>query len=286
MQRLSVLVLALLGLAALAAPAEARSFRVNQIPNNTFGCALCHVSPGGGGMRTSFGEDVLANLNGDDADWSALFDIDSDGDGFTNGEELGDPEGMWSIGDPNPAAEITSHPGQADDTPEPPEPVDTDGDGVNDDEDNCPEVDNPDQADSNGDGVGDACEHLPSDHDEDNVNDEIDNCPEVANPVQEDSDGDGIGDACDDEANNGNNAVNNNVNNNAGNNSAGNNSTGNNSTGNNSAGNNNANNGAGGGDSSSSDDDGCSVTPGQKSASSLFLALGALGLWMVRRRRA
>ncbi len=34
---------------------------------------------------------------------------------------------------------------------------DTDGDGVPDDDDNCPLVPNADQADSNNDGVGDAC---------------------------------------------------------------------------------------------------------------------------------
>jgi hypothetical protein len=37
-------------------------------------------------------------------------------------------------------------------------PVDTDGDGVPDDVDNCPTVSNPDQADSNGNGIGDACD--------------------------------------------------------------------------------------------------------------------------------
>ena len=39
------------------------------------------------------------------------------------------------------------------------EPIeDTDGDGIPDDEDNCPETYNPDQADTDGDGIGDACE--------------------------------------------------------------------------------------------------------------------------------
>jgi len=38
---------------------------------------------------------------------------------------------------------------------------DRDGDGVPDDEDNCPDVANPDQADFDGDGLGDACDPGP-----------------------------------------------------------------------------------------------------------------------------
>jgi hypothetical protein len=60
------------------------------------------------------------------------------------------------------------------------EDEDLDDDGIADDEDNCPEVANPDQEDSDDDGVGDVC----------------DNCPDVANPDQEDEDDDGVGDAC------------------------------------------------------------------------------------------
>ncbi len=48
-------------------------------------------------------------------------------------------------------------PEQACSTTTPP-PVDSDGDGVADASDNCPNVANADQADSDGDGVGDACE--------------------------------------------------------------------------------------------------------------------------------
>ena len=40
--------------------------------------------------------------------------------------------------------------------------VDTDGDGINDDRDNCPNVSNPDQKDTDQDGVGDACESVPA----------------------------------------------------------------------------------------------------------------------------
>ena len=59
-------------------------------------------------------------------------------------------------------------------------PNDTDGDGVPNDQDNCPTVYNPDQSDSDADGVGDSC----------------DNCIYDYNPLQEDSDSDGIGDSC------------------------------------------------------------------------------------------
>lgn len=58
--------------------------------------------------------------------------------------------------------------------------MDSDSDGIADEDDNCYMVPNRDQADRDGDGIGDAC----------------DNCPGKRNPDQRDSDGDGIGDAC------------------------------------------------------------------------------------------
>jgi len=64
-------------------------------------------------------------------------------------------------------------------------PVDSDCDGILDDQDNCPTVANPGQTDTDGDGLGDAC----------------DNCPDDPNPGQEDLDGDGVGNVCDDTAN-------------------------------------------------------------------------------------
>jgi hypothetical protein len=65
--------------------------------------------------------------------------------------------------------------------PDAPPPPDTDGDGVVDADDNCPDVPN-DQADADQDGAGDRC----------------DNCPLVANPEQElVGDDDAVGTACD-----------------------------------------------------------------------------------------
>ena len=57
---------------------------------------------------------------------------------------------------------------------------DNDNDEVDDADDNCPVIYNPEQEDIDEDTMGDAC----------------DNCPKVANPAQEDSDEDGMGNAC------------------------------------------------------------------------------------------
>jgi hypothetical protein len=84
--------------------------------------------------------------------------------------------------------------------PMPPAPlVDTDGDGVFDDYDNCPMVANPTQANADFDREGDACDSSTNsmDSDRDGVPDVGDNCPMAANPTQQDADRDGVGDACD-----------------------------------------------------------------------------------------
>ncbi len=70
---------------------------------------------------------------------------------------------------------------------------DSDGDGINDILDNCPNDANLDQADNDGDGEGDACD---PDDDNDGVLDESDNCPFTYNPQQLDTNGNGIGDIC------------------------------------------------------------------------------------------
>jgi hypothetical protein len=81
---------------------------------------------------------------------------------------------------------------------------DTDGDGIPDVTDNCPNDANPGQEDADGDGMGDVCDDC-TDTDADGFGNPgfpantcpTDNCPNDANPNQEDADGDGLGDVCD-----------------------------------------------------------------------------------------
>lgn len=70
---------------------------------------------------------------------------------------------------------------------------DIDGDGLLNDQDNCPFNYNPDQSDIDNDGVGDVCD---PDMDGDGIVNEEDNCLAVFNPGQEMSGNNGLGDAC------------------------------------------------------------------------------------------
>lgn len=97
--------------------ADARPFRVSQLPNGSMiGCASCHVNPGGGGTLTSFGSAINSNYltqpgRSGQVVWNAMLAmLDSDGDGVSNGQELGDPDGdgmtdaniqVTNPGDPN-----------------------------------------------------------------------------------------------------------------------------------------------------------------------------------------
>lgn len=83
-------------------------------------------------------------------------------------------------------------------------PIDADGDGINDDFDNCPTIANVDQIDVDGDGRGDLCDNcgaVPNayqlDSDGDGHGDACDNCASIANADQADGDGDGRGNVCD-----------------------------------------------------------------------------------------
>jgi hypothetical protein len=92
---------------------------------------------------------------------------------------------------------------------------DSDGDGIANASDNCPDVFNPvrpletQQGNADGDKLGDACDACPldaldacpplsaDDIDADGIANGVDNCPKSANPLQEDADADGHGDLCD-----------------------------------------------------------------------------------------
>jgi Thrombospondin type 3 repeat len=71
---------------------------------------------------------------------------------------------------------------------------DSDGDGVLNNDDNCPGVANPDQANADGDSEGNACDQ---DDDNDGLTDGADNCDLTVNADQANLDADTEGDACD-----------------------------------------------------------------------------------------
>ncbi|CAL8086686.1 unnamed protein product [Calicophoron daubneyi] len=65
-----------------------------------------HEDPLGGGPLNSFGEDYIRYES-----WEDICRLDSDKDGRTNGEELGDPNCVWTPGStPERETDIT-HPG-------------------------------------------------------------------------------------------------------------------------------------------------------------------------------
>ncbi len=141
-------------------------------PNNTSDCQTCEagVIPAGvpqqDGDQDGVGDGCDNCISMPNPLNSQLADCDGDGR-FTDATgAIGmqcdiDADGLGDICDP-----------------------DMDGDGLSNENDNCPKKANPLQEDSDtggGDGVGDTC----------------DNCPDTANAGQADSDGDLVGDACD-----------------------------------------------------------------------------------------
>ena len=105
----AVVALAVAGVVGLVQDAAARAPRVGQVPNGVVsGCANCHVSAAGGGAFTSFGTQIYNGYLTDrsflgSVVWGApLAALDADGDDASNGKELGDPEGLWRFGSPNP----------------------------------------------------------------------------------------------------------------------------------------------------------------------------------------
>lgn len=87
---------------------------VSQIPNGAVNsCATCHTSNSNFSFN-SFGSAIKSGfMSSGKVVWkAALATLDSDGDGFSNGVELQDPNGLWSNGSPAPGnANSVSNPG-------------------------------------------------------------------------------------------------------------------------------------------------------------------------------
>lgn len=97
-----------------------RPFRVDQIPNGTkLQCLNCHNSSSGGSLN-SFGQEVFSNHltsknSFGNVVWSNdLAGLDSDKDGFTNGQELQDSNGDWKVGLSDPGdRNLVTNPGNS-----------------------------------------------------------------------------------------------------------------------------------------------------------------------------
>jgi hypothetical protein len=78
----------------------------NRVPNGpAFSCDTCHDLISGAPDRNPFG---TAFANNGHVWNAALAALDSDGDGFKNGQELGDAAGTWTPGSPAPGGTITN----------------------------------------------------------------------------------------------------------------------------------------------------------------------------------
>ncbi len=105
---------AFLSTGTLATTAAARPFRVGDIPNGSkITCLNCHGDLKAS-YNTDFGSDSRNHLDGvgmiaaQHVNWAPLCPLDSDGDGWTNGQELGDPDCKWTVGEANPSGLVTN----------------------------------------------------------------------------------------------------------------------------------------------------------------------------------
>ncbi len=122
-----ILAAALIAPALTSTSALAFSSFQSEVPNGAVGrCQTCHDRTSGGRPWNAFG-DLLFTTNGGTADqpgtvtasaasfiwWNAdICGADSDGDGQTNGQELGDPGCVWTGGAATRGSDI-SKPGDA-----------------------------------------------------------------------------------------------------------------------------------------------------------------------------
>ena len=145
------------------------------------------VNSAGEGIGKDASFSLATDADGDDMadDWETAYfgDTDRDGSGDYDGDGTTDQQEYANGTDPTN--------------------LDTDEDGVNNDQDNCPNMANAGQEDADNDGKGDACDNCQTvanedqaDGDGDAVGDACDNCPLTPNWEQIDTDGDSIGDDC------------------------------------------------------------------------------------------
>ena len=108
----------------IGATSEARPFRIDDIPNGSkFSCLNCH-GDNKASYNTDFGSDARnylipgGTISTQHVDWAPLCPLDSDRDGWTNGQELGDPDCVWVKGDAKPLGLLTN-PGVYESAPAP-----------------------------------------------------------------------------------------------------------------------------------------------------------------------
>jgi hypothetical protein len=102
------------GIVFWAGPASSRPQFLELVPT-PFQCGTCHDDPDNRQFRNSFGIDFATQHTvwaTDNDPTDGVCPLDSDRDGLTNGQELGDPNCLWRRGDPLPDFDAT-HPGEA-----------------------------------------------------------------------------------------------------------------------------------------------------------------------------
>lgn len=107
MSRFTIYALVSLAWLTQGSTAEARRSYLSDVPNGRAAdCIACHVD-GDSGPLNAFGDHYAAA----DGWWAGIYDLDSDGDGETNGLELGDACGLWVPGAVPPRSSGLSNPG-------------------------------------------------------------------------------------------------------------------------------------------------------------------------------
>ncbi|MCD4655527.1 hypothetical protein K8T06_16525, partial [bacterium] len=106
----------------ISGPISAWNYDEDRIPNgNVFSCDTCHGA-------TTHTLNVFGQAYADTGNtWTETLALaDSDDDGYSNGEELLDPEGVWAEGQANPGipADVTN-PGNSSSHPSDPTPTPT-----------------------------------------------------------------------------------------------------------------------------------------------------------------